>query len=337
MIEEVLNKLVNSEECSNSDILEAFDEIFSGLANMSQATSLIALLSQDIFKENLLKNSIISARSAMNKINLQKRPEDLFESIIFSKDNYFDFSLSNDIICSANGLSCVKYFNYKPFSKNFNSLEILSNLDIVFSKNLENGLDFFERNNFGYFILNDENKYFKYVSEISGNIEFNNILKIINKMLNPYNIKNQFIGFNDFSHVEDMAKLCLELGNVNTIVVSSKNNVPFVSLCGETLVCEAWKNKIFKYNLSSQLLELNEVDTKDLIVENASHNAKILFDIFKYKLHDGLFDVICANAGLALYISKKADSLFDGIKLAKQTIDNSLAFEKLIELKNNVF
>ena len=115
-------------------------------------------------------------------------------------------------------------------------------------------------------------------------------------------------------------------------MLSGDNNLPFISPNGETFIAEAWKNKIFTYVLSPELLGYSEASLDEIKVYSKEENAKNIIEIFENKLKDAKFNSIILNSALSLYISKKADSIISGINLAKKTIETGLALEKLNQI-----
>nr|MBP9597085.1 anthranilate phosphoribosyltransferase [Fusobacteriaceae bacterium] len=64
----------------------------------------------------------------------------------------------------------------------------------------------------------------------------------------------------------------------------------------------------------------------------AKENAEILKDLLQDKLQGAKKEILLLNAGAALYVGKKAESLVEGIKLADELIKNGSAYKKLEEL-----
>ena len=335
MINCLINKLMDDFEPSETELMEAFDEIFSGVADEINTTSFVTLLKE---KENLFKIksqclscSIKSARALVSKLEAVSDNFPTFEVVNF-KDNskYFDISFVMDIILASNNVLVSKYCY--PYQKN-QSFETLKSFKIKAKNTDENFYENFEKTNFIYLnILNNE-PYFKYTSNILRKLPFDNILKTTEKFLNPVKVKNQFIGVETKADVEKFANICLNTGNQNTLIVKSNNELPFVSTDGESYIAEAWKNKIFTYALTPELLGFTRYPLKDLEVENVEENRKTILNLFNNKEKSAIYDFTILNSALALYIVKKANSILDGINLAKKTIDNGLAKEKLEQLQ----
>ncbi len=338
MIKEVTEKLNNNILPDKTEILEAFDEIYSGIADEVLAVSFITLLNGFIKTENnidIIESAIKSANSAMKRISLNL---DLTYAVktteIEDNTKYFDISFIRDIVLASNNVPVVKYsIDYSKSSE-----YITKKLNINPYQKNENGefdTESIEKTNYCYIKPDETESYLKYSDNISKKLCFKNILNITNKMLNPCMAKNIAIGVDNIDKVEKTAKLCLNLNYTNSIVISSKDNTPFVSPEQESYVAEAWKNKIFAYRLTPELVDLPLHPIKELECENIDHNIETIDELFKGNLkNSAIYDTAVINSALALYIVKKADSVMNGIEMAKNAIDTGLAKEKFEAIKN---
>jgi len=334
MINAALNKLLSDESIDDINFREVFDEIFSGLANSSTASSFITAFDFKKADMDVYSNAILSARDSIKKLNFGLNKEECIENIqFFPKNDIIDISFITDIICAANSLGVFKYSFSAPYYTN-HSFNLLREFDINFENEDINNFDVFEKTNFLYKYLNKETPYFKYALELSHNLPFDNILKYLNLMLNPFACKNCTIGVIDKEKVQFWAGICLKLNYSNSIVVSSDLGYPFISPIGKSYVAEAWKNKIFAYELTPDLIGFKEYPIEDIKCSTYSENKEIIENIFNNKIKGVKYEFSIYNSALALYISKKANSLMDGIDLAKKTIDDGLALEKLEQIKN---
>lgn len=313
---------INTQEC--------FDEIFSGISSSYSAAIFLALINlQELCKEDIISGTV-SARNAVKKYNLNKDYNTMLENICLNPSNeYLDISFAMDIITSACEIGTVKSYIPNVIHKN-KSFETLN----TFGINIENlSAENFEKINFIYSYISQDEPYVKYTKELINALPFKSLLDITTCFLNPYNSKNCTLALCNKKQVEKYAAICLSLGYNNSIVFSS-DNFPYVSIENETFVSEAWKNKIFSYTLTPQLLEIKQNSLDSIKVENVSHNCEIIKAVFENKLKDSYYDVIVINAGLALYITKKCASLLEGINLAKKIVDEGKALEQINKIKN---
>lgn len=336
-INTLIKKLISLENLSFSEIKEGFDEIIQGLAGIIPTTSFISTLAAKKETVEELSGAILASREGIKRFSTNSFEINSIENIFFDfNSEYLNLPLALDLMVSAQELGVMRYHFKTPFSFD-ESFKILNLLGIDFSKfseSIDEIEDIFEKTKFFYLELGMNEPYFKYTNEIVRELPFKNILNITEKMLNPFGIKNQFIGVSEKNQVENFSNLALNLKNENTIVLSSQEGLPFVSIENTTYVAEAWKNKIFTYALSPDLLGFKENSIECLKCESSEENSEILLNIFNNKIKDSRKDFIVLNSALALYISKKAASIMDGIDLAKKTIEDGLVLEKINQLKS---
>ena len=329
MINSAICNILNGEK-SEINIQECFDEIFSGLCEPILSGVFLALYNTLEEKYEDIVAGINSARNALKKTNLDTDYNFLIENIcIDQKKQYLDISFATDIICASNDVAVVKSQPYNCFYKN-NSFETLKAFGIDIN-NLEK--NDFEKTKFQYSYINQESAYLKYTQELFRILPFETILNKINPFLNPFNTKNCAIALCDKNKVEEYAKICLSLNYTNSIVFSS-GDFPYVSIEEETIVSEAWKNKIFSYTITPELLGIQKNSLDSIKTENPAHCAEIIQAVFENKLKDSNYSAIIMNSALSLYITKCANSLMQGFELAKKTIESNMAIEKLNQLKN---
>lgn len=328
MIIEATKSLIEGENLTLIDTREVFDEVLSGLSDEIQTSAFLTALKTKKTTNDELLGGILSSKEAINIPKITFNNQTSIQNLCLEKiSNILDISLIQDLICCANELSIAKF----AFEDNsFKTLETLG-VNLKEEKDLTS-LDF-ENLNFAYIYLSKNSPYYKYTHKIARSGLFDEILNPIFAFLNPLNSKNIFLGVKDKKDVQKYANIALSLNYENSIIVSN-NNFPFLSLEKESFVAEAWKNKIFTYVITPDLLGFKEASNNDLIYKDEKENADIILGILEGKIKDFRYDFAILNSALSLYISKKADSIMDGINLAKKTIDTGLANEKLNQIKN---
>lgn len=333
MIKSATEKLLNKTELDSPESKEMFkkifEEIFTGNIDEKEALAFFNALNYNELSSEIIALAVDCANKTFKNypvISLENSLNSVVFDINQDNKNYLDISLAVDIIASANDLAVFKHSFYEP-QKCENSFKVLSEMGINI-KSFDD--DSFKKTNFGYFYLNSEDTFLKYAKNA---INENSLLYIIYKFLNPLNAKNIAIGVNSRKMADNTAQICLNLNYSNTISVSGADNLPFVSLEKETYIAEAWKNKIFTYVLSPDLLDLEFNNDDNLIMESTEQSAETILSVFKNKRKDSFYNAITMNAACVLYITKKAPSILDGLHLAQKTIDSNLAQEKVEQLK----
>lgn len=324
MINAAINNILNGFD-NDINIEECFDEMFSGLSDSVLSGVFLTLLEVKQYDINDILLAINSAKAAIKKIKLTIDSSSLIENLCLNDNSkYLDISFAMDIILSANSIGIAKYNPSSSFYKN-SSFDTLRAFGLNAEKLVE---DNWEKTKFIYYYLSNETPYLKYTKDLYRTLPFKTILNTINYFLNPFGAKNCAIALSDKSMVEKYANICLSLGYENSIVFSG-DNFPYISIEGESKVSEAWKNKIFSYTVAPELLNIERKPLDSIKVENSNHSAEVINAVFQNKLKDANYDAIILSSALALYITKSAKSLMEGVELARKTVSEGRALEQL--------
>ena len=146
----------------------------------------------------------------------------------------------------------------------------------------------------------------------------------------------QLLGVYDEYLVEPLAQVLINLGVKRGMVVYGKDRLDEISMSAPTAVCE-FKDGWFKsYTIAPEDFGFERCTKDDLKGGTPEENAKITREILGgAKGHKR--NAVLMNAGAALYIGGKAETLKDGIALAAKIIDSGKALEtldKLIKVSN---
>ena len=122
-----------------------------------------------------------------------------------------------------------------------------------------------------------------------------------------------------------MAQVLLDLGIRRGMVVYGQDKLDEISMSAATTVCEIRDGWFRTFVLTPEEFGFERCSKEDLKGGTPKENAEITLAI------------LLLNAGAALYIGEKADSIKAGIALAEELIDSGKALDtlqKLIEGSN---
>ncbi len=177
----------------------------------------------------------------------------------------------------------------------------------------------------------------KYVGAIRKELGFRTVFNILGPLTNPGMPSMQLLGVYDDYLVGPLAQVLINLGIKRGMVVYGQDKLDEISMSAPTTICEI-KDGWFKSSvITPEDFGFKRCTKEDLKGGTPEENAKITLAILNgEKGHKR--NVILMNAGAALYIGGKADSMKDGITLAAEMIDSGKALEtlnKLIEVSNH--
>jgi anthranilate phosphoribosyltransferase len=121
------------------------------------------------------------------------------------------------------------------------------------------------------------------------------------------------------------------LGAEHALVVYGMDGMDEISLGAATLVGELKDGQIHEYEIHPEDFGMAMASNRAMRVETAEESRAMLLAVL-----DGVAgaarETVLINAGAALYAANVADSIQDGIRLARTAIDSGAARAKLAQL-----
>ena len=173
----------------------------------------------------------------------------------------------------------------------------------------------------------------KYVAPIRKELGIRTVFNILGPLSNPAGANMELMGVYDESLVEPLARVMANLGVVRGMVVYGQDKLDEISMCAPTTVCEIKDGTFTSYEITPEQFGYERCEKGVLTGGTPQENAQITLDIISGKELGAKRNAVCLNAGAAIYLAGKADSIEAGVRKAEQIIDEGLALKKLEQFK----
>jgi anthranilate phosphoribosyltransferase len=154
------------------------------------------------------------------------------------------------------------------------------------------------------------------------------IFNFLGPLTNPAGASRQLIGVADPGYLELMAKALIALGCSHALLVSSEDGMDEVSIVAETKVVEVSPEGLNYYMISPDQVGLERGEPESVLGGTPEQNAEIARAVLGGE-QGPRRSLIAINAGAALLVGGRADTLEEGVRLAEQTIDSGAALDAL--------
>ena len=337
MIKEAIVKIVNKEDLSYDEAYTVMNEIMSGNTTPTQNAAFLAALSTKSTKAETIDEIAGCAAAMRDNATKVDTDMDIFEIVGTGGDNAHSFNISTTsaLVAAAGGMKVAKHGN-RAASSLCGTADCLEALGVNIQQSPKRCVELLNEVGMCFFFAQKYHSSMKYVGAIRKELGFRTVFNILGPLTNPGSPKMQLLGVYDEYLVEPRAQVLINLGVKRGMVVYGKDKLDEISLSAPTAVCE-FKDGWFKtYTIAPEDFGFERCTKDDLKGGTPQDNAKITREILGgAKGHKR--NAVLMNAGAALYIGGKADSLNDGIALAAEIIDSGKALEtlsKLIEVSN---
>ena len=171
----------------------------------------------------------------------------------------------------------------------------------------------------------------KYAAQPRRELGFRTIFNIIGPLVNPANAQHQLIGIYAPELTEVFAEVLRSLGSRRALVVHGSDGLDEITTTTVTQVSELHNGKIKTYTISPEEFGFPLAELTDLMIDSAEGAAARILAILAGETGP-CTDIAILNAGAALYVAEKADSIGHGCELARESIASGKAMRKLNDL-----
>ena len=168
----------------------------------------------------------------------------------------------------------------------------------------------------------------RHVIPVRKELAVRTIFNFLGPLTNPAGAARQVIGVSDPAFLETIAGALARLGAKKALVVSSDDGLDEMSTAGTTTVVEVDGSEIHSYALAPEDVGLRRGRYEDLAGGVPEHNAAVTRRIFAGESGPAR-DLAALNAGAAIYVAGRADTLEAGVRAAEEALDSGRAAEAL--------
>ncbi len=331
ILKAAIAKLVQGKDISRNESRKVMNEILDRKATDAQISAYLVALRM---KGETIEEIAGTAEALTDSAHMDMKSENVVDICGTGGDNLHTFNISTTaaIVASGAGVTVAKH-GHRSVSSKCGSADLLQNLqvDITLSRRMirkclhEIGLAFFFDPKF--------HKSWHYALGPRREIGAWTIFNIMGPLTNPARIKRQVIGVNDVNLMHTVVQVMRELGAIQIMAVHGADGLDEISISDKTFVVELVDNKIYEYEICPEDFNLKSAPIKAIQSDSCEQNVRFVHEILKGKKGPA-YDVVLLNAGAAIKVSGKVDSIFEGIELARESIESGAARQKLEQLIN---
>ena len=337
MIKEAIVKIVNKEDLTYDEAYAVMNEIMSGETSPTQNAAFLAALSTKSARAETT-DEIAGCAAAMREHATQvDTGMDTLEIVGTGGDGAHSFNISTTsaLVAATAGIKVAKHGNRAASSK-CGTADCLEALGVNIVQTPEKCVEMLKEAGMCFFFAQTYHTSMKYVGPIRKELGFRTVFNILGPLTNPGRPTMQLLGVYDEYLVEPLTQVLINLGVKRGMVVYGRDKLDEISLSAPTKICEIRDGWYRSTVISPEDFGLTRCKKEDLVGGTPEENAAITRAILQGEKGPKR-DAVLMNAGAALYIGGKADTLADGVKKAGEILDSGegiKTLEKMIEISN---
>ena len=338
MIKEAIVKIVDKQDLTYDEAYKVISEIMAGETTPTQNSAFLAALSTKSTKAETIDEITGCAAAMRDAATRFENDMDLLEIVGTGGDNAHSFNISTTsaFVTAAAGIKVAKHGN-RAASSLSGTADCLEALGVNINLEPEKCRELLEEVGFCFFFAQKYHTSMKYVGGIRKELGIRTVFNILGPLTNPSHPQHHLLGVYDRSLVEPVAQVLMKLGSKTGMVVFGNDKLDEISLSSSTTVCE-YKDGWFRtFEIEPEQFGFERCKKADLEGGTPAENAAITRGILSGEIKGHKRNAVLLNAGAAIYIGGKADSLEDGVAKAAEMIDSGkalAALDKLVVLSN---
>lgn len=326
MIKEAILKVAKKQNLSYEEAEQVMNEIMEGQASAVQMSSYLTAMS---LKGETVEEITASAAAMRAHCVRLLHDMDVLEIVGTGGDgsNSFNISTTSSLVISAAGVPVAKHGNRAASSRS-GAADVLEALGVKITAAPEVSRELLEKINLCFLFAQNYHIAMKYVAPVRKELGIRTIFNILGPLANPAGANMELMGVYEEALIEPLAHVLANLGVKRAMVVYGTDGLDEISMSAPTKVCEVRDGSYQSYELTPEQFGLKRCRKEDLAGGSPQENAEITRAILDGEKGPKR-DAVLMNAGAAIYLAGKADTIAAGIALAAEMIDSGRAKEQL--------
>lgn len=239
----------------------------------------------------------------------------------------FNCSTASSFVAAAGGASVTKHGN-RAISSKSGSADFLIAAGADISHDRDKLESIFKRVGFVFLFAPLHHESMKYVMPARQRIAQKTIFNLLGPHTNPCGAKRQVLGVYNKELVTTFASVAKKLSMEHALIVHGFDGLDEITITDSTYVAELKNKEIIEYEISPKDFGLSLAKISEVTAQSPDDSLLLVREAFAGE-KSAVQDMIALNAGAALYLAGKADSISDGVELSFMLMNNGMAADKL--------
>ncbi len=326
--QEALQRTIEHREIFHDEMLHLMRLIMNGELSPVMTAAIITGLR--VKKETI--GEITAAAQVMREFSTKVHVQDTTHMVDIvgtggDGANTFNISTCSMFVAAAAGAKVSKHGGRSVSSKS-GSADVMDALGIHIHLQPEQIARCIADVGIGFMFAPNHHPAMKNVASVRKELGVRTLFNILGPLTNPAGAPNILMGVFHPDLVGIQVRALQRLGAEHALVVYGRDGMDEVSLGAATLVGELKNGQITEYEIHPEDFGLPMVSNRALKVETPEQSRQMLLDVLSGAT-GAAHDIVCLNAGAALYAANVAASIQDGIAKARNAIASGAAKAKL--------
>ncbi len=320
-----LERLADGGNLSRGEMRAAMDVVMRGEATAAQIGALLMALRVRGETPEEIAGAAESMRTHARRIAVAREP--LLDTCGTGGDRSgtFNISTASAFVAAGAGVAVAKHGN-RSVSSRCGSADVLEALGARIDLPPEAVAASIESVGFGFLFAPVHHGAMKHAAAPRRELALRTLFNVLGPLSNPAGATHQVLGVYAAGLTSTLAEVLRILGLRGAMVVHGAGGLDELSLAGPSRVSELRDGTVRTYEVAPAELGLASAPADALAGGGAAENALLIRAVFTGR-EGPARDVVCLNAGAALYTVGASATLAGGVRLARDTVESGRALQ----------
>lgn len=242
----------------------------------------------------------------------------------------FNISTTVAFVAAAAGCRVAKHGN-RSVSSRSGSADLLEAAGVRLDLSPEQVRTCIDRVGVGFLYAPAHHSAMRHVAPVRKELGVRTLFNLLGPLTNPAGAQNQVLGVYAAHWVPVLAEVLRRLGSRHVLVVHAEDGLDEFSLNAPTRVAELVNGEIRSYTVAPEDFGLARAPLSALAADGPEQSLELVRAALAGS-HRAARDIVCLNAGAAIYAAGIAETLADGVQRARAVIADGSARARLDQL-----
>jgi anthranilate phosphoribosyltransferase len=329
---QLLQRLLERQDLRRDEVAALFGRIMDGELAESQIAALLVALAMKGETPEEIAGAVEAMRARARSV--PHAVERVIDTCGTGGDarGTFNISTAAALVAAAAGAAVAKHGN-RAVSSRSGSADLLVALGLPIEVAPETSGRQLEEIGIAFLFAPAHHPATRAVVPVRRALGVRTIFNLLGPLTNPAAARRQLIGVYARDRVEPVARVLAALGCEHALVVHGADGLDEITTTTTTHVAEVRNGEVTTYELTPEAAGVRRAAPEALAGGSPEENAARLRQLLEGET-GALTDIVALNAGAALYVSGRAESIAEGVDQARLVLASGAAHAKLLALKS---
>ena len=322
-IQQAISKVIDRQDLTREEMTQVVTTLMQGEASPAQVGGFLVGMQTKGASIDEIIGAVDVMRRLSTKVNLT--PDRLVDTCGTGGDgaNTFNISTTSALVAAAAGVKVAKHGN-RSVSSCCGSADLLEAAGVYLTLMPEQVEECVNEVGIGFMFAPSHHSAMKYLASTRRELGVRTFFNLLGPLTNPASALCQVVGVYSQFWLKPFAEILCQLGSRHVLVVHAEDGLDEISIGASTQIAELVNGGINCYSIVPEDFGYKTTSLDSLRVSSIEESLEKFIAVLDNESTSPR-EIVCLNAGAAIYVAGLADGISEGVHKAEQALADGSA------------